>query len=621
MSKIDIAIKVTSDGAGEPIAISGGEWTQNVIDIHPILNNLQGLDVEGHTARILSFTDDGCIVTLARLVPGRGGDNVAAWIFIPANADIASNEVVAIVEKTESVIASSQFDLQSLRELCDKEYPERIPFSQAPTGNRLAFRRYDSASLPQLLGPNRYQPYYNDYRYILLLDDSGQIELRKEADATDLTAQLVGSVSMLMPPKADELRRHFGQPVNVTFADGTRFDHPVPLKKGEIIRVYFVRNGFKPVECTVRKDNNETFAEWSLPNARSVMWVKVINSSMFNFVDEQGRPLPPEIHPSVRINGKKLTSLGMEIEERDLRQVNVDANAKEQGYEGNAKFVDFTNPAPYTLTLTRRVRDWKRKIKMRNGETADMTLVSKNIPNHQNGPLMGYYYDSRTGNLAYDTLRVWAHRAQGLFAGLLFMGLCWGISNIVHSCKNKQQQAEVASNPNQFTDTDQQRTKKDAGVVDTTADPTAPDLLSLEEAIAYLDNNVKWNRDSMERYYYLTGLYDDMNNFNLERLCDMWRKQLKDSKKFKDVADWAQSVKKNGKNPATGKHNPTYCKQPDKIITVQYYINWLSNVIHSQESVSPEPAQKPDAKKPVETTTSPDIESGSSPSNKYRMGN
>ena len=55
MSKIDIAIKVTSDGAGEPIAIAGGKWTQNVIDIHPVLNNLQGLNVEGQTARSLSY--------------------------------------------------------------------------------------------------------------------------------------------------------------------------------------------------------------------------------------------------------------------------------------------------------------------------------------------------------------------------------------------------------------------------------------------------------------------------------------------------------------------------------------------------------------------------------------
>lgn len=648
MSKIDIAIKVTSDGASEPYAVHGGEWTRYAIDIRQLLDNLTGMDDYKQVARILSFTDDGCIVTLARLVPGRGGDNVAAWIFIPANADITGNEVVGIVEKTESVIASSQFDLQPLRELCDKEYPSRIPFSQAPTGNRLAIRRYDSASLPQLLGPYRYQPYYNDYRYILLLDDAGQIELRKEADADDLTRQLVGSISMLLPPKADDLHRQFGPSVSVTLADDTPFDHPVPVKKGESIKVHFVREGFKPVECTVRKNNDEAFAAWTLPDARSVRWMKVIDSSMFRFVDEQGRDLPADVHPTVRINGKKLSAAGMEMEERDLRQANVDASAKEQGYEGNARFVDFTEPAPYTLTLTRRVRDWKKKVKMRNGETAEMTLVSKYIPNHKNGPLMGYSYDPRTGNLAYDTGRVWAHRAQGLLAGLLLMGLCWGISAIVHSAKSKkQQQIEMINTPtNQVTDTlqsssqqagttegsAQQTTAEGAVAGSSTANPAATDEFSLQHAIDYLDNNAVWNRDEMERNPYLGGLFDDMNNFNLDELCGMWKDQLKDSKKFMDVADWAQSVKIKGKNPATGKHSPTYNQPGDNLIHRQNYINWLSSVINPPKAVTPakstqQPAaQGQGAKKAQQgqgkqstkqTPPAPDAKSGT---NKYRVG-
>lgn len=602
MSKIDIAIKVTSDGASEPYAVHGGEWTRYAIDIRQLLDNLTGMDDYKQVARILSFTDDGCIVTMARLVPGRGGDNVAAWIFIPANADITGNEVVGIVEKTESVIASSQFDLQPLRELCDKEYPSRIPFSQAPTGNRLAIRRYDSASLPQLLGPNRYQPYYNDYRYILLLDDAGQIELRKEADADDLTRQLVGSISMLLPPKADDLHRQFGPSVSVTLADGTPFDHPVPVKKGESIKVHFVREGFKPVECTVRKNNDEAFAAWTLPDARSVRWMKVIDSSMFRFVDEQGRDLPADVHPTVRINGKKLSAAGMEMEERDLRQANVDASAKEQGYEGNAKFVDFTEPAPYTLTLTRRVRDWKKKVKMRNGETAEMTLVSKYIPNHKNGPLMGYSYDPRTGNLAYDTGRVWAHRAQGLLAGLLLMGLCWGISAIVGSQKDqKKTDVAVVEEPKQddgaiSPDTTRQQTPPNTQNA-SEANPTqgaAADNPSVGEAIAYLDSHRTWVRADMENFDHLRGLFDAMNKFDLDDLCGFWKKQLKDSKQFKNVADRAQRVKQKGKDPTHGGKDPTYNKPGDEMITVKYYINWLSSVINPPKAVTPaKSAQQP----------------------------
>ena len=616
MSKIDIAIKVTSDGAGEPIAIAGGKWTQNVIDIHPVLNNLQGLDVEGQTARILSFTDDGCIVTLARLVPGRGGDNVAAWIFIPANADIAGNEVVGIVEKTESVIASSQFDLQPLRELCEKEYPDRIPFSQAPTGNRLAFRRYDSTSLPQLLGSNRYQPYYNDYRYILLLDDSGQIELRKEADAVDLTRQLVGSVSMLLPPDAGNLHRHFGQPVSVTLADGTLFDHPVPVKKGESIMVYFVRDGFNPVECGVRKDDNGAFSKWILPDRSRVKWKKTIDSSFFRFVDERGKELPADIHPTIKVNGRELSAAGMEIDEGNLRQANVVADAKQQGYEGDSAFFDLSQPAPYTLRLTRRVRDYNNKVEMRNGQTAQMTLVSKYLEDGKDGPLAGYTYDRTTHHLVYDKSRVWAHRAQGLLAGLLLMGLCWGISAIVGSQKANKTDIAVVDEPKQdvgsmLTDTTgQQMPPNTQNTIDANPTPGATVYnTSITEAIAYLDSHSTWVRTDMENFDNLRGLFDAMNYFDLDDLCGFWKVQLKDSKRFKDVADYAQAVRLKGKDPTQGGHTPTYNKPGDEMIAVQNYINWLSETIRPKQSSAPSPAPvKPannkQAQKPASNTNS-----------------
>lgn len=638
MSKIDIAIKVTSDGAGEPYVVRGGEWIRNVIDIHPVLNNLQGLDVEGQTARILSFTDEGTIVTLSHLVPGRGGDNVSAWIYIPANADIDGNEVVDIIEQTEQVIAASEFDLRPLAALCEKDYPERRPFSHAPTGNLLAFRRYDSVNLPQLLGPNRYQPYYDPYRYILLIDDAGQITLNKGVAADDLTRQLVEPLSMLLPAEAAELRRHFGHDVTVTLADGTAFDHPVAVKKGECIKVHFVREGFNPVDCDVKKNNSDAFSKWNLPDRSRVKWRKTIDSSLFRFVDERGKELPADVRPTVKVNGKILSATGMEIDEDNLRQANVVANAEKQGYEGDSVFLDLSQPAPYTLRLTRRVRDYNNKVELRNGQTAEMTLVSKYLTDHKDGPLAGYTYDRETRHLVYDKSRVWAHRAQGLLAGLLLMGLCWGISAIVGSQKDqKKTDVAVVEEPKQDdgampTDTTRQQTPPNTQNA-SEANPTqgaAADNPSVGEAIAYLDNNRTWVRADMENFDHLRGLFDAMNNFDLNDLSEFWKEQLKDSKRFKNVADWAQSVKQKGKDPAHGSHAPTYNKPGDEMITVQNYINWLSETIHPKQAPAPTPApvtpvNKKQTQQPATNTNSnatpkqnPTPPAGGGGTNKYK---
>ena len=438
MSKIDIAIKVTSDGAGEPHAVIGGEWMQNVIDIHPILENFIGLNEEGQVAHILSFTNGGCILTLARLVAGRGGDNVAAWIFIPANADVTGSEVMYVAIQTEKVIASSEFNLELLRELCNKEYPEKPSLSLAPTGNRMAFRWYNSTNIDNLLGPNRYQPYYDRYRYILLLDENGHVGLKKDIDIDDLTQRYMETPSMFLHYSADELRNHFGQDISITFPDGKPFDHPVAVKKGERILVRFVRDGFCPVDCSITKTDNLPLVKWPLPDPGQMIWKKAIDQSYFKFSDDQGRDLPNGINPIVIINGRRLGIVPVEIAEPNLSQVKVDVSVKGQYYAPTSLFVDLTQPAPVNICLIRKSSNWTKKVRMRNGEIADMTLVSKSIPNDKNGPLRGYVYEMLTGNLVFDTYRIWIHRTQGLLAGLMIALLCWGISAIISSGKDEQ---------------------------------------------------------------------------------------------------------------------------------------------------------------------------------------
>jgi len=596
MSKIDIAIKVTSDGAAEPFAVRGGKWMQSVIDIHPVLNNLTGLNEEGQIARILSFTDEGCILTLARLVAGRGGDNVAAWIFIPATADIKGSEVVNIVNQTEKVIASSEFNLESLRELCSKDYPEKPFFSLAPTDNKMAFRWYDSTNIDDLLGPNRYQPYYDKYRYIILLDKNGFVGLKEETDIDDLTQCLIEVPSMLLPPNADELRNHFGQDISITFANGEPFDHPVAVKKGGSIKVRFVRDGYNPVECNAKKYDDSPLTKWSLSDIKQIIWTKTIDLSIFNFTDDQGKALPTDINLIVRINGKRLGNVPVEITEPYLKQVKLDINVNGQSYEPTSLFVDLTQPFPITISLMRKTREWKHKLKMRNGEIADMTLESKNIPEGKNGPLKGYTFEWVTGDLVFDTIHVWTHRTQGFLAGLLIATLCRGISAIVNSEndnsnkgttehtveKTKEQQQTFT--PETGTDINSQQIIDDKDETDDSFIEQPVDdydeEFSLEDAIAYLDKNKYWNRDEMNNYPHLNGLFDDLNNFNLDNICSHWKEELKDSKKFKDLAEWAQKVKDNGKDPAASPHAPTYNEEGDVVINRQNYINWLYNIVN-----------------------------------------
>lgn len=580
MSKIDIAIKVTNDGAGEPFTVTGGEWVRNVIDIRTLLANLSGLDQEGRMARILSFTQEGCIITVARMLAGRGGDNVAAWIYVPATADVPGADVVDVVRQMETVISAASIDVERLPAICSREYPDRKPFSQAPTGRRLAYRRYDDVSLLRLLGPDRYQPYYDAYQYIYLLDMESSVDIRDGVDADDLTRQLVEPLSMIEPPTAEALRQHFRCDVDVTLADGRPFSSPVAVRQGGQLEIFFTREGFRPERCTVKKIDDKPLSPVKLSQLGAVTWKKLISRDDFVFVDEERRPLPADVRPTLRVNGKKLGADPIEMAEYDLRQVNVEASAKEHGYEPTAQFVNLSVTGPYEIQMRRSVRSWKGSIVMRNGEKADLVLNSKYTPNDKNGPLMGYAYER--GDLVYDKSRVWAHRAQGLLAGLLLMGLCWGISAIVGSQKSKPASAIEQSDSPVVTDTIKTDTTK-------TPDPITTDggtEYSLEKAVAYLDGNINWTRSDMEKNSYISGLFDAMNTFDLDELITLWKVQLKDSKRFQKVAEQAEAAMRKGTLLDKEPHTPTYNKPGDEVINVQNYINWIYNAVNP-------PAPKP----------------------------
>ncbi len=88
------------------------------------------------------------------------------------------------------------------------------------------------------------------------------------------------------------------------------------------------------------------------------------------------------------------------------------------------------------------------------------------------------------------------------------------------------------------------------------------------EAIKYLDNNTVWQRDRLEQLG-LAGLFDDMNNYRLQRLVDIWGVKLKASERFGKVSHHAgQSIGKKIFRP-----QGTYCAAGDNSIAVQSYLN------------------------------------------------
>ena len=98
------------------------------------------------------------------------------------------------------------------------------------------------------------------------------------------------------------------------------------------------------------------------------------------------------------------------------------------------------------------------------------------------------------------------------------------------------------------------------------------DNYSLEAAIRYLDSHDRWNRDSMERYDDLSGLFDAMNGFRFSSVITDYS-GLTASKKFAKLVQVASKKISRGWIPKRGKPDSTQIG--DNEISYTYYINWI----------------------------------------------
>ena len=117
------------------------------------------------------------------------------------------------------------------------------------------------------------------------------------------------------------------------------------------------------------------------------------------------------------------------------------------------------------------------------------------------------------------------------------------------------------------------------------------DNYSLEAAILYLDSHETWNRDSMERYDDLKGLFDAMNDFRLSTVITDYS-GLTASKKFAKLVQVASKKISRGWIPKRGKPDSTQIG--DNEISYTYYINWIDQ---NWEETKKEETKKEEIKK------------------------
>lgn len=116
----------------------------------------------------------------------------------------------------------------------------------------------------------------------------------------------------------------------------------------------------------------------------------------------------------------------------------------------------------------------------------------------------------------------------------------------------------------------------------------------IDVAIQYLDKHTTWDKANMEAVKALRGLFDDMNNMDLNQLSNKWKNRLSGSERFKRIAEAADKNISRNWNPKVEPHYPTYnTKRDDYAIDTSGYILWLDNECTKHKVPSQQPIVSP----------------------------
>ena len=566
MSRIDIAIKITSQGAKEPFVTSPGPWVSWIRDVRDVFYQLKGY--EGKFVTMLSFCPTGSLLTVIRHITGRGTDNVAAWLHIPVNCSITGDELVRLLGEVKALISVSKLDPAAINALAERIYPDTIypgDYIPSPADGGYAFRGTDYYTMADILSEYRYQSYYSRYKCIFLIDRSDSVVPKPEV--YDLTRAEISSETILLPPNAEEVQRVLGRGGYLLY-DTFPFSAPVRVKRGQKLNFYACKDVFEAIPIPV--EAREQVQQFSFPVDFNPIWYKKMSGKDFLVLDaETKEPVP---NARISVCGIDLFS-GVTLMEEQTRNVTVSVQAP--GYDPSQTTVSVAVREPIKIFMHKALREYKyyvRPVENKYGiEYAELMFKTRERIDSQYVPLEGYVASRRdSSRLYYDDRVIWKWFLYGILSTLAALALC----TATYFCITHFTGSKV------FDKSLNKEEKNQPEVIAITE--TSTPIPDYGRAIKYMEEHSQWKKGEMEVIPELQGLFDAMNNLRYDQVLEI----LEPCKDRSARAGRLYDAVKECVDLEIGKPTPPFNKSPgDETITVdENYIRIIKNPKPPQSS-------------------------------------
>lgn len=552
MNKLGFAIKIANEGVRSIIECNKGEWYNKVVDIREYLKFFSGLQGTSNAVMFMSFDKSGCFLTLLRSIPGRLGDFLSAWIYIPNSIKIETEYIESTIKFVKGLLSESNLSdkRQEIEDFFAKGYPKKeIIVTNQPCGNRYAFRYVGGDYTLSEILDGGYQKYYSEYKAIFLLDKNGDVCIADGmkgilVDLTDRPIKKICAVKAPSPTDLDSL----GRGVSIVYNNNQLFVNS-SFEKGTKLQLFLNRDGFEPIPLPLIEIENEV---QTIPLDLSYRdkWKKKISCNTFRVVDLEGNDIEEVV--TIKVNGKDLRKTEL-LPEKECLNVKVDVKA--EGYEECSQYYNLSDKREIKIYLRRAKQSHRYFIKMSNGKVAEMTLSADKLP--RKTPLKWYYVD-KVNKRSKPTMEPYPKIA--IIISLLVSGAiigfvtCWLWFKVISDGDTTETNTETVT---------ETQTKGQEGITPNKSTISGHD---------YLENRDVWKKSEMEEIPELKGLFDALNTYNKEKI-----NELCEGKEFGGRMDTIISTltKIEGNLP-----NTSYCT--DEKINFENYIKKLKKSIKSK---------------------------------------
>lgn len=239
------------------------QWASGLPDARNYVKQISDFDSSGKTVYVIKFLGEaGIVVGIIKTGHGRAGDNITAWIHVPADIDMAKLKISEIIQAIETQFSSAEgLNEKDLEKYFTPDYPTKNNLINKPllcgitskAEGKYAYCYYNTREELQYLFTNIAQKSYGEYQALFFINKIDGLDV---PNGKRIPLSNTNAICTVFHPQSPD--QYGFKPMIVVDGKRTPFDKEYEAYAGEQLAVIWEKPHHESItdNYNVTADNN-----------------------------------------------------------------------------------------------------------------------------------------------------------------------------------------------------------------------------------------------------------------------------------------------------------------------------------------------------------------------------